>query len=403
MKYFFDNTEFDGQFGRTVGYVSSGGADLGECWATAKTIKEGDADSWHDAWIKLGDRLYASGVASRDAGYRVSARAAFLRASNYYRNAYIVFFAIPVDPRVETAYDKQTDAFRQAISLFDAPAEAIQIPFEGTTLPGYFFHAGRANEPRPLLLMTGGYDGTCEESYFLGGKDALARGYNVVVFDGPGQGGVLVKQKIYMRPDWENVVTPVVDYVLTRPEIDPKRIALCGRSFGGYLAPRAASGEHRLAACIADAVIYDMGTAAQKMMPKPLLDLIHADNVVLLKPIFDLVMHNPGMRFSLERGMWVHGVNHPWEYITALAPYTLVGFGPKIQCPTFLSEAEDDDRRGGGKILYQELDCPKNYVLFKAADGAGEHCEAGAGLLYAQTMFDWLDSILKPLERLQVQ
>lgn len=396
MKLYFDNEEFDGQFGRTVGYTSAGGADIGECWATAATIKPGDADSWYDAWIKLGDRLYASAVASLDAGNRVSARSAFWRASNYYRNAYIVFFAIPVDPRVETAYDKQHDAFLQSLPLFGAPAEPIKIPFEGTTLPGYFFPATTSTEPRPLLIMTGGYDGTCEEVFFAGGHDALRRGYNVLAFDGPGQGGVLVKQKIYMRPDWENVVTPVVDYALTRSDVDPKRIALIGRSFGGYLAPRAASAEHRLAACIADAVVYDLGASAKKMIPKPIMDLIEARNELLLKPIFDMMMHSPGVRFSMDRGMWVHGVPTPWDYILEMKNYSLVGLGSKIQCPTFLSEAEDDSRRGGGPILYQELTCPKKYVLFKAADGAGDHCEAGAGLLFAQTMFDWLDPILKP-------
>jgi len=81
---------------------------------------------------------------------------------------------------------------------------------------------------------------------------ALRRGYNLLLLDGPGQGRSLIEQGLVMRPDWENVVGSVVDYALTRPEVDLKRIALMGWSFGGYLAPRAASAEHRLAACVAD-------------------------------------------------------------------------------------------------------------------------------------------------------
>jgi alpha-beta hydrolase superfamily lysophospholipase len=71
------------------------------------------------------------------------------------------------------------------------------------------------------LLCTGGYDGTCEELFFIIAGGALERGYNVLVFDGPGQGGALVLQKLPMRPDWENVVTPVVDYLLKRRDVDP--------------------------------------------------------------------------------------------------------------------------------------------------------------------------------------
>src|SRR5436190_22026589 len=63
-----------------------------------------------------------------------------------------------------------------------------------------------SNTPRKTLLSTGGYDGTCEELFFSVAGGALKRGYNVLIFDGPGQGGALVMQKLPMRADWENVV-----------------------------------------------------------------------------------------------------------------------------------------------------------------------------------------------------
>lgn len=67
------------------------------------------------------------------------------------------------------------------------------------------------------VILTGRYDGTAEELYFHNGAAALARGYNVSAFDGPGQGAAPIQRGLVMRPDWENVVVPVLDYALTRP------------------------------------------------------------------------------------------------------------------------------------------------------------------------------------------
>jgi len=396
VKVYFDNPEFDGQLLRTLGYVYYGGADVGECLTTAQRIQEGDAGSWYDEWCRTADRVYAAAAASLAGGHPVSAREAYLRASNYYRTAYIHLFATPVDPRVVQAYDRQTDAFRKACPLFAPAFEPIQIPYEGTTLPGYFFRADAAGEPRPTLIATDGYDGTVEELYFEVAAAALRRGYHCLAFDGPGQGGVLVKQQLYMRPDWEHVVTPVVDYALSRPEVDPERIALFGVSFGGYLAPRAATAEHRLAACIADAALYDVGAMVRGAFPKELLEQIAAGDAAVLQPIFDQIMQNPTQRFVFERGMWVHGVPTPWAYVQAMPQYSLAGIAAQIRCPTFLSEAENDRRAGGGKALYDALTCPKEYVLFTDAEGAGEHCEAGASSLFHQRVFDWLDGVLAP-------
>ena len=113
MKLYFDNPEYDGQFLRTVDHAPLG-AQIGEAWAIAAQIQVGDTTSWYYAWSSYADRLCEVAVKARDAGHRVSARNAFLRASNYYRTAYIFMFALPVDPRVIEAYKKQTETFQRA-------------------------------------------------------------------------------------------------------------------------------------------------------------------------------------------------------------------------------------------------------------------------------------------------
>jgi len=393
VKIYFDNPEFDGQFLRAIGYVPLG-AQVGEAWAIAAQIQPGDTTSWFNAWSSYADRLYELAVKSRAAGHWVSARNAFLRASNYYRTSFIFMFALPVDPRVVEAYDKQTEAFQNAAALFEPPIEILKIPYENATLPGYFIKPDASAVPRKTLLCTGGYDGTCEELFFIIAGGALERGYNVLTFDGPGQGGALVKQKMPMRADWEKVVTPVVDYLLTRPDVDSARIALYGGSFGGYLAPRAAAFEHRLAACIADAALFDPAALSNKMFPSDIASALARNDVAVLEPFFNKLQEDTTQRFVLGRGMWVHGATTPWEYFKMFQAYSLADVAKNIQCPTFVDEAENDRRRGGGKDLYDALQCPKEYVLFAASEGAGEHCEAGAREVFFQKMFDWLDLIL---------
>src|SRR5262249_57179677 len=108
----------------------------------------------------------------------------------------------------------------------DPAVEAVEIPFEETSLPGYFHRADESGRPRPTLIATNGYDATVHEAHFAHAVAAVRRGYHCLTFDGPGQGRALIKQGLVMRPDWENVVRPVADDVLAPTESDRPRGAL---------------------------------------------------------------------------------------------------------------------------------------------------------------------------------
>src|SRR5262249_727824 len=133
------------------------------------------------------------------------------------------------------------------------PLQPTRIPFENTSLPAYFIPAvNRERDTRPLIVFTNGYDASVTDMFFASAVAASPRGYHSLLFDGPGQGEMVIEHGLPLRPDWENVVRPVVDFAVTLPHVEPARIALSGWSLGGYFAPRAASGESRIAACIAD-------------------------------------------------------------------------------------------------------------------------------------------------------
>ena len=106
----------------------------------------------------------------------------------------------PVDERLRISNARQTEVFRLGAALLAQPPEILAIPFQGTTLPGYHFRVDGDERPRPTVVLVGGYDGTSEELYFLNGRAALARGYHVLAFDGPGQGAALLQQQLVLRP-----------------------------------------------------------------------------------------------------------------------------------------------------------------------------------------------------------
>ncbi|MGA2595188.1 MAG: alpha/beta fold hydrolase [Bryobacteraceae bacterium] len=397
MPVVFRDSLFDAQWLRTAGHSSSGGAEIGECLAAARQIRETDADSWFAAWNGLAESVLAGAENSRAKGRRVSALSSYLRAANYFRAAYTFLIGTPLDPRVVDAYRRHRAAFESAAALMRPVAERIAIPYAGATLHGYLFRAVDADTPRPTLIVNGGYDSTAEEAYFFSGAAALARGYTCVVFDGPGQGAAIVEDGMVFRPDWDAVIGPVVDFALTRPEVDASKIALMGVSFGGYLAPRAASGEPRLAACIADPGEYSLLEEFKSRMPAFIArELPDGKPFVLaiLNRILTRRLRHTTAGWGLRRGMWVHGVNSPLAYVKLTQDYTLEGRVEKIRCPTLICSAENDEIGVTARKLYDALSCEKAFIAFTAKEGAGEHCEAGARSLFNQRAFDWLDAVL---------
>jgi alpha-beta hydrolase superfamily lysophospholipase len=389
----------DAQLLRVVGVAGYGGSDVGECLRTAKRINGTDLDSWYGEWSATADAT--AELAEREAavGHREAARRAFLRACSYYRTAGVMLMGVPLDSRLVASNARQTDTFREAGALMQRPPEILEIPFEGVTLPGYFFAASDDGAARATVILTGGYDGTCEELYFSNGAAALARGYNVLAFDGPGQGAALLQRGLTLRPDWENVITPVLDFALARSDVDGKRVALIGLSLGAHLAPRAASVEHRLAACIADCGAYDLYGAFLARLPGPLAGGVKSGRgwaTAVLRRVVSALLAKPTAGWALRRGMLVHGIDDPLVLLEAMREYTLVDRAAQITCPTWVCNAEGDEISASAPELVDALTCETHYVNFTAAEGAGDHCELGARELYHARSFGWLDGRLHP-------
>ncbi|HEX7374312.1 MAG TPA: hypothetical protein VF277_05015, partial [Steroidobacteraceae bacterium] len=132
----FRNPLFDGQLRRTLGHGTYGGAELGECLAAAARVADGSREAWYREWTALADRTFAAAESSAARDHRESARCAFLRASNYYRNAYVFHLEAPLPGAVREAYGRHREAFRRAAAAMIRPLERLAIPCENTALPG---------------------------------------------------------------------------------------------------------------------------------------------------------------------------------------------------------------------------------------------------------------------------
>jgi pimeloyl-ACP methyl ester carboxylesterase len=251
-------------------------------------------------------------------------------------------------------------------------------------------------------VHTNGYDSDLTEMFVAHVPAAVARGYDILLFDGPGQGRNLIRDGVALRPDWENVVGPVIDWVLERPEVDPARVVLAGWSFGGFLAPRAAAFEDRLAALIADPGQWDQRDGFIDRLP--LTDEQKATFPVGVDPSALDEMQaflagpqgDPSLRWALlQRGLWVNDQPSLFDLFVDLDRYRISDVAAQISCPTLLTRAEGDPIAAGAGKLFDALTVQrKALVRFTATEGAGGHCEATSRRLFHQRVYDWLDETL---------
>jgi dipeptidyl aminopeptidase/acylaminoacyl peptidase len=395
MDLVFKDRQYSFQTLRALGYAVSGGADIGEVLKTAYAIREGDDESWHREWIKTAEQREKAGDDFLAKGRKISARQEFFKASNYYRTAEFFLHTNPEDLRIVSVWMKSRDSFLKAARLADQPILPVKIPFEGTTLPGYLCLVDNSGAKRPLLIVHSGFDGTAEELYFETAHFALRRGYHVLIFEGPGQGGVIRVQKLPFRSNWETVVTPVVDYAMRRKEVDAKRIALMGISFGGYLAPRAVAFEKRIRACIANGGVYDffLATGMPPEEVKYLDTQTGAEEID--KAVYERMKTDQSFRWAIANGLFTFHARSPSEWLRMTRRYTMKGVAEKITCPMLIVDSEGDkDMPGQAPMLYAALKSPKDFMLFTREEGAEEHCQMGAMLISNARILDWLDGVM---------
>lgn len=390
------DSDFHFELLRALSVAPYQGSDIGEVLVAANKIVPGDFESYYTAFNDLANRVHDTAQAINSSQHPISARNAWFREANYYRSADFYLHGNTSDPRIYSLWDKQLAAFNSAIALLPVPGERITIQADGFEVPAVFYGTGLPGR-RPTIIMCNGFDGSQEEMYHTVGEAVLQRGINVITYEGPGQPTVRRQQQLGFIPDWEKVVSPVVDYALTRYEIDADRIGLWGTSFGGYLAPRAAAFDHRLAAIIAFNGIYDFGQGMADQFGPEAMALFRSGNATAFNNAINRFRAQPSaptkVRWGIDQGLWAFKADTPFDWFKKVQNYTLEGLAGDIKAPVFVGDAQNDMFFPGQAKLLAERLGPDHatYYNFKSIDGAGEHCSLGASVLSNQVILDWFE------------
>jgi pimeloyl-ACP methyl ester carboxylesterase len=393
----FRDDEFNYQLLRALGVADYGGSTVGECLAVVAEITDGSPRSWARSFERLARRVEERARVCLDAGRRVSARDHFLRASTYYRTA--EYYAEAPLSDASLVGERSEACFVAAAALLDPPVELLEIPFEGGSLPGYLVRppvaAAGPDRPLPTLIGVGGFDSSAEELYFHLAAPGAERGWNVFVFDGPGQPGCMRRHPtMTFRPDYEAPLAAVVDHLLARPDVDVERLALVGQSFGSYFATRAAAADDRIRALVANPPVVDMSRYMEAWVGSEVFRMardVRPQDVIGVPE--DLMPHQ--MQWGIAAICDRFGVPsfHAWR--AALAAYRVEDLG-RVTCPVLamVGDREGVEPTAQFDAFVAGVGGPVTTAVFRAEDGASTHTQTDNIRLSAQIAFDWLDDRL---------
>src|SRR3981081_647933 len=214
-----------------VGQYPLIGLDSGDVKEAFASIRTGDKDEWAAGFMKVADRYYDE-AKSLEATDPAKANADYIRAWRLYSFGR---WPIPASPGKQRSYEKAIAAFLAHARFFDPPLEVVRIPFEGKEIIGYMRLPKGAKSPVPLVIAVNGLDSRKEDLTESFGA-ILPFGVGFLAVDGPGTG----QNPIKVSETADRMLSRVIDYAQSRPEVDKNRIAMHGVSWGAYWATKMA-------------------------------------------------------------------------------------------------------------------------------------------------------------------
>jgi dipeptidyl aminopeptidase/acylaminoacyl peptidase len=211
-------------------------------------------------------------------------------------------------------YDKLSEMVDRRCETSANPIERVEVPFDDGKTISCLFHLLPDRRKAPCIIYLPGMDQTKEAFPRAHYNPALARGMHVISVDGPGQGNSNMQKIRAVGDAYERAGAAVIDYLLTRPEVDADRIGIYGISMGSYWSLRLASYDHRPAALVSAVACFNPNNT---------------------------IFTQSSPRFK-QQFMYMAGMDDEAEFDAMARDMTVKGYMDKVKCPTLLVSGEFD-------------------------------------------------------------
>ena len=329
-----------------------------------------DKDEWGKRWCDIGlaherrgDELAAKGAPAKEI------REAYYLAYGY---CHVGRYPVPSSPAKQDAYAATRRTFLKAAKYFETPLQVVEIPFEGKKLVAYLQVPRGVTRP-PVVMYWGGVD-VWKEDHQRNSEIMHSKGLATFLIDQPGTGESPVK---YLEPNAERQFSAAMDYLATRSDVDGRRVAVWGRSFGAYWAAKLAYVEPRL-----KGVVFHGGNAHfgfQEEWLRPALTKTASNYLLGPSSLFD----------SRSFVLGVKGLDEVFRVAPSLSLKDK-GLLDKPSVPMLILNGKLDDQAPiADSYLLTEHGSPKEIRVYPQ----GGHLGAQSGVnpdIIATVIIDWL-------------
>lgn len=369
-----EQRNFDFQLNRLVMWD---GGDLEEVKAVGSKIKT--SEDWKRELVALGDKAHAEGRTENAIGY--------------YRMS--EFFMYDGDPDKQKYYVKATELFYSYYHDYfeSGEVERKDVDYENIKLPVMRFKA--KGKRKDTIVLHGGNDSYFEE-FFVPALYLAENGFEVYLFEGPGQGGVVRMQGKHFTHEWEKPVKAVLDTFA----LDD--VTIIGASLGGMLAPRAAAFEKRIKRVIAWSVFPNfLEVLLNSQQPKK-AKMCKFCLKLHLKCILNIAMKKAAkkdelIKWGLWHGMYAYEAKSPYEYARKMNDYQMLNIADKITQDMLIVGASKDHfidyKTVGSEIAALKNVRSLTFRLFTEKEDACNHCNCGNVKLTFDTFMNWIEQV----------